>query len=474
MQIKRFEAQNMTEALRMIKKEFGSEAVILSATSLKKEKGIFGSLRKPGVEVTAAMDTHESESISIPMDVHKDQTGFENSGRKNSSLQSIYEGRKVINNKPDPKIRENDLLQNDAKEFFTLHHQMVSEGVQEEIASEIIEELKSTGFLKKNQEPKKINKNLIRVLEEIDVEVSPIKIEDGKQKTVAFVGPAGVGKTTTIAKLAAVQTFRMKKRVALITLDNYRIAGIEQLKVYAKIIGIPMEVASNSKEFKESLKKLRNKDLILIDTAGMSPRDEDEFNELKGVFDKIHPDEIHLLMSAATKDNDLINILKRFKLFSINRLIFTKLDETTSHGNILNQLIRTKIPVSYFTNGRQVPECIEEATLEKLVDLTINREMDGHLLSTPLEIIKDEKKEEKINAPHFRKFHIANKNSGVFHSPECKYAKRIKAGNKIVFESVLEAVNKKFKPCKLCSSDRVEKYNPLPEVVDEKKIDNYR
>jgi flagellar biosynthesis GTPase FlhF len=285
------------------------------------------------------------------------------------------------------------------------------------------------------------------------ITAGPLRIEPGKQKVVAFIGPTGVGKTTTIAKLAAIHAIKMKKQVALITLDNYRIGSIDQLKIYAKIIGIPIEVASTGKEFKECLNRLKDKDLILIDTAGMSQRNEYQFNELRIFFNKVRSVETHLLLSATTKEADLIDILARFKVFRINKLLFTKLDESTSYGNMLNQLIRSKIPVSYFTNGQQVPEDIEIATLEKLVDLITDQEKDVR---------------------HSSEAYVASKNSTFFHCFDCQLAKSIKQENIIVFERAIDALNKQLKPCGSCCPDKVEKQSLYSWDADKRKSGTYQ
>ena len=459
MQIKRFEAEDITTALRLVKQEFGSEAVILSARSLEKKRGAFWLMKKPGVEVTAAKDTSYPETEKTSSSKFRK---FENLGNKKSLIGSIRGGIKVLKNKPD------NIFQNHAKELADLKQQMLSQGVEENIARKLTEEVNRIASSKKLLKDEELKLCLIRILKERGITAGPVRIEPRKQKVVAFIGPTGVGKTTTIAKLAAIQAIKMRKRVALITLDNFRIGGVDQLKIYAKIIGIPIEVASTGKEFKECLNRLKDKDLILIDTAGMSQRNEYQFNELRMFFDKIRHVETHLLLSATTKENDLIDILARFKVFPISKLLFTKLDESTSYGNMLNQLIRSKIPISYFTNGQQVPEDIEIATLEKLVDLIINRhKMRKDSLSIP-EALNEEGREKVIPKSHSGEFYVANKNSDIFHHPDCKSAKKIYKENMLVFKSLSEVANKKLKPCKVCNPDR-EEYNLLSEAVDKRK-----
>jgi len=461
MQIKRFEAENMTEALRLVKQEFGSEAVILSARSLEKKGGVFWPVKRPGVEVTAANDTSCPEAKETPLNkvrkFYKNQSFqsyLEDSSKKKSPVSSLHgEANALKNRHNNHMVKRNHVPQNNARELFALHQRMLFQGIEENIALDLIEKINriisSENVLKNNE----LKSCLIHAFEKTGLRASPIKMEQGKQKIVAFVGPTGVGKTTTIAKLAAIQAIKMRKRVALITLDNYRIGSIDQLKIYAKIIGIPIEVASTGKEFKECLNRLKDKDLILIDTAGISQNNEHQFNELRIFFDKIRHIETHLLLSATTKENDLIDILARFKVFPISKLLFTKLDESTSYGNMLNQLIRSEIPVSYFTNGQQIPEDIEIATLEKLVDLITDQEKDGR---------------------HSSEAYVANKNSFFFHCFDCRLVKEIKQEDIIVFERAIDAVNKQLKPCGLCCPDKVEKQNLYFVDADKRKSGTYK
>ena len=384
MQIKRFEAENMAAALRLVKQEFGSEAVILSARSLEKKMGLF-SMKRPGVEVTAAKDTICPEAKETQLNkvrkLHQNQSVRSNLGdsnKKKSPVRSLYGKVNALKNvRNNYMVKKNHAPQNHARELFALYKRMSFQGVEENIAMDLIEKINRIASSENVLKNKEVKSYLIDAFKKTGLSASPIKIEQGKQKIVVFVGPSGVGKTTTVAKLAFAHALRMKDRVALITLDNYRIAAVEQLKIYAKIIGISIEVASTGKEFKKCLNRLKDKDLILIDTPGISQKDEYQFNELRNFFDKVRHIETHLLLSATTKENDLIDILARFKVFPISKLLFTKLDESTSYGNMLNPLIQSKIPVSYFTNGQQVPEDIEIATLNKLADLMTDREKGG-------------------------------------------------------------------------------------------------
>lgn len=399
MQIKRFEAQNMTEALKQIKQEFGPDAVILSAKSMKKERGLIGSLRKPSVEVTAAIDAYypeDTKEYSLyktgELDGYRSIMSGLNSVAPKRGLSNTFRGGiKSLRNRRNGVVKKAFGSSNNTKKLFTFYQQMLFHGIIEDLAWELIGELNKIVTPQVFIEKKEIMSCLASILREMGISTKKIKIQHGIQKIVALLGPSGVGKTTTLAKLAAAShSMQKKKRMALITLDNYRVAAIEQVKVYARIIGIPIEVASSNKELKRALKKLKDYDFILIDTPGLCQNDGYRIKWLKGLFDRIHPPvETHLLLSASTKDKDLRDILERVKIIPISRLIFTKLDESSTYGNILNQLARTKIPASYFTNGQQVPENIAPASINKLLGLIFGIKKDKEFWSGIPDTIED-------------------------------------------------------------------------------------
>ena len=198
-----------------------------------------------------------------------------------------------------------------------------------------------------------------------------LRMKKSGPRIMAIVGPTGVGKTTTIAKLAAMHALNRGASVAMITTDNFRVGAIEQLKTYAKIMDIPLEVAATSQELAKTLARHADKDLILIDTAGRSPKDAERLAELKG-FLECHPGiETYLCMSATTRARELDEIIATFGVLPITRFLFTKLDESESYGCIVNTHLKHKLPLSYFTTGQKVPEDIEVASARKLAALVV-------------------------------------------------------------------------------------------------------
>jgi flagellar biosynthesis protein FlhF len=196
----------------------------------------------------------------------------------------------------------------------------------------------------------------------------PIELTPGRAKVVALIGPTGVGKTTTIAKLAADFALLQGKRVALLTVDTYRIAAVEQLKTYSEIIGLPIGVAYGHAEVPAIISRYADYDLVLIDTAGRSQQHNLQIGELKSLLDTVDC-ESHLVLAAPTKEADMLDAARRFSAARVDRLIFSKLDETASYGTLLNVADKTGTPVSYVTTGQKVPEDLEAAESSKLAGL---------------------------------------------------------------------------------------------------------
>lgn len=198
-----------------------------------------------------------------------------------------------------------------------------------------------------------------------------LRLKKNAPRVIALVGPTGVGKTTTTAKLAAMYALNRGNKVALITMDIFRVGAVEQLKTYTRIMGIPLEVASTAKELEKAVERHAQYDLILIDTAGRSHKDSEKLEEMKGFLESTVQPDIFLCLSATTKDRELEEILNRFSVFPISKVVFTKLDECESVGCIVNLLLKANLQIAYFTTGQRVPEDIEVATSEKLAELIL-------------------------------------------------------------------------------------------------------
>ncbi|MBU5611503.1 flagellar biosynthesis protein FlhF [Geomonas azotofigens] len=198
-----------------------------------------------------------------------------------------------------------------------------------------------------------------------------LRIKKNGPRIVAVVGPTGVGKTTTIAKIAAMYALNRRVSVAMVTMDNFRVGAVEQLKTYAKIMDLPLEVAGNSQELSRALAVHSDKDLILIDTAGRSPKDADRLDELKGYLESQTGIDVYLCLSATTRSREIDEIIATFGTLPVTKLLFTKLDESRTFGCIVDTCLKHRIPLSYFSTGQKVPEDIEVATSRKLAAMVV-------------------------------------------------------------------------------------------------------
>jgi flagellar biosynthesis protein FlhF len=192
-----------------------------------------------------------------------------------------------------------------------------------------------------------------------------------KQNVIIFVGPTGVGKTTTLAKLAAKQTIMNKRSVAFITADTYRIAAVDQLKTYSEILDVPLTVIYEPNEVKDAIEKYSDKDYIFIDTAGRNHRNKELLKEVTSILEYVESPEIFLLLSLTTSYKNIEDIIKSYQFLDDYSLIFTKADETSCFGNILNAKFITSKPISYLTTGQSVPDDIEIADIDKIVNMFV-------------------------------------------------------------------------------------------------------
>ncbi len=368
MQIKTFEAKTMAEALTNVKNEMGPDAVIISTKNTRKGAGSFGLFGVPKVEVTAARGgtVKGKESLKPSGEL----TGID---VLNEQLNDIKELLLDMSRSRRPDHSETPV----SGGFKPIYTTMIQAGVSPKLAIKLVE--KSRNLLG-NREGKIAGTYLAKeALAKSIVDMIRVSSDlDGKGRPVAFVGPTGVGKTTTLAKLAAHYSMKLGKDVALITIDTYRIGAVEQLKIYADILKIPMAVASTPRDLSEKVKSFNDKDIILIDTAGGNQKDHSRISLLKDFFITNDIDvDLHLLASATTKASDLVDILDKFGELPISRYIISKLDESTRFGALLNIAAKYKVPYSYFTTGQKVPEDIESATPERVADLILGISSDN-------------------------------------------------------------------------------------------------
>lgn len=379
--IKKFQAPTETEAMLMAKEEMGSAAVIMNIKTIK-QRGLARLFKKDIVEVTAALeeriptdklptktiDLIAKEQILPELEVPKTNAIEE----KLDNLQNILES-KISNSEKDTDISEDDKKEEEnsvnLKFIQLVYRQLIENEVDEKYANQILGEIESS--LKKESN---VDSILAGIYQKIILKLGQpkaIEVDEKKGKIIFFVGPTGVGKTTTIAKLASYFKLEKKAKIALITSDTYRIAAVEQLRTYANILDVPLSVVYTLEEFNNYIKMFEGYDLILVDTAGRSHKNDEQCNEMfhlieDCVISEQLVKEVYLVLSAATKYKDLMKINQVYSHIKKYSIIFTKLDETTCLGNILNMKLATGVPLSYVTSGQAVPDDISIIDAQKI------------------------------------------------------------------------------------------------------------
>jgi flagellar biosynthesis protein FlhF len=250
--------------------------------------------------------------------------------------------------------------------MFRVFTDMIEADVDETIARGYIDRICANRNSHELSDPMLVKSRLAQMLEDEISVTGPIVANSEACRVVALVGPTGVGKTTTIAKLAANYRLRDKRRVGLITVDTYRVAAVEQLRTYADIIDLPMEVVATPREMREAVARMSHLDMVLMDTAGRSPRDEVRIQELKSMLAEAQADEVHLVLSSTASSKGLLAAAERFAEVGTTAVLLTKVDEATGLGHLISMLRTCRLPVSYLTDGQNVPDDIQTANRRQL------------------------------------------------------------------------------------------------------------
>ena len=258
------------------------------------------------------------------------------------------------------------------EDLFDYYMQLITNQVAEEVAADIVKTLQKQVRPEHLAQPEFMKEKLAEQLEKLIPTAGPItRTKAHGPHVVALIGPTGVGKTTTLAKLAATLKLREKHRVGLITLDTYRIAAVDQLKRYADIIGSPLRVANSGEELRDAVHAMRDCDFLLIDTAGRSPNDTMKLNELRGLLSVVEPDEVHLVLSSTASEACINLAVSRFSEVRVDKIIFTKIDEAAHVGVVLNVVRKVNKSLSYITTGQDVPDDIEVGRGRRLAQLIL-------------------------------------------------------------------------------------------------------
>lgn len=429
MVIRKFIATTEDEAVRLAKAELGEDVVIMNVKQIT-AKGLMKLFRKPSVELTAAVDDVKNEEKKPePLSDSTDTPDFsklqEAIQETNAVLAAEAEkeakkqaeatvkppaGKKNMSQKPKDIISESDMFQTERSSGSADKKDDIGERLSN--LQELLEKQMESARKEKSEKEEKekeekpyfdmIRKKLLdneveenyvnQILDDIEQSVSPnanldsilagvyqkivlkigephlIDAKSKKTQYIFFVGPTGVGKTTTIAKIAATLKLTKKSKLALITSDTYRIAAVEQLRTYANILGLPLQVVYAPEDMEKARDELRDYDLVFVDTAGRSHNNDEQREDIGKLFDSVKEDqrEVYLVLSATTKYKDLVKIATTYAEMTKYSLIFTKLDETDTIGNIFNIRMLTGAPLSYCTYGQNVPDDIGRTNAQNI------------------------------------------------------------------------------------------------------------
>jgi flagellar biosynthesis protein FlhF len=368
MRIKKFTASHAQEAIRRVKQEMGSDAVIIRTRTLQQPADGSGDTRKL-VEVTAAVDYDPNyegggeNAVIFPANVEEKWERLTTEVRELRELLWAFQAQVGLS----PEIHFNEPLRD--RYGFLKRIGLNEDAIKRFLAVPGNEDTSKGSQLSKAQN---IRQCLLDVVNAIPVTGERCQSR-GEQRIRSFIGPTGAGKTTTLAKLAALSAVRRKKKVALLTLDTFRIAAVAQLETYARIMSLPMEVVHTKDDIIHGIHKYRDCDLILIDTTGRSPNSGDEIAEMGAFFDMGERIHHYLVLPATARYGYLTHAEKQFGILPIGSYIFTKLDEVEDTSDMINFLLMKQQPLSYVTTGQQVPEDIASPTKRTLASMVLNK-----------------------------------------------------------------------------------------------------
>lgn len=365
MRIKRFLAASLHDAKEQIVSELGVDAVVLSSRQVRRP-GVLGWLGFSQVEVTAAVDppvlSTPAAYASAPQVAAVPEAPWE------SLQQDLMETKQILATmSKNLRTAQGQPIYPEVVAAYSRRLQAI--GLTEELVAAVCEEL--TAQLTAEE------MNLQHVVEQLGINLLTSRLvayserHCPKPRVVCLIGPTGVGKTTTIAKLAANAVLNHKQRVALVTFDTYRIAAVDQLRTYGDILGAPVEVVLTPGEMRQAIEKLQGYDVIFVDSVGRSQQNRMQLSELKAFLDSIKADEVLLTLSSTTQYEIMQEIVENYQPAKPTALVFTKLDETRRLGAIMNLLLATGLPVAFLTNGQDVPDDLLQPNLEALVQLLL-------------------------------------------------------------------------------------------------------
>ncbi len=378
---KTYRARTLTEALTKMKLDLGPNAILLDQKEVK-PKGIFALFKDPQIEVHGAIsDKPNTSSYSRLFNVSKSQDSTQLRQKSNSDSNSsliqkeLAEIKEQLANLTMGKIKTDKDKSQKEYENLTLNRFreiMKENDIGDDIIGKILEAIEKEIDVSLIDDDRVIKEKIKRKMMDLVDTTGAINIEGKQARVFVLVGPTGMGKTTSLVKIAANYKLKQQKEIEIISLDNYRIGASEQLKAYADIMQSPFKKVANKKELRDAVKKSKA-NLILIDTAGRSPQDDMSISMLDDYIKELnlHYVDIFLVMSANIKNRDMLEISKKYSQINYKYLLFTKIDETLSTGALFDAAYRIKKPISFITFGQDVPKDIDIASPENIIKFAL-------------------------------------------------------------------------------------------------------
>lgn len=411
MDVKTFRASSLKEALHLVRQSLGPEATVVSTE--KRPTGLWGRLiGRHDVEVTAVSAGRLGVTAPTQQEVREQEVAVNSPSLQTDMPQSLGPESSPAGNAPNrigqsidlderanfeqamlgrdsyrerfrqyaaqeqtASLLEEMIQQHEQSRssrlpssLFRLFTELIDADVEDRFARELVEELQRNSTPAELSRSDLLRERAVSSLTQRIAVTEPMETNVSGRRVVALIGPTGVGKTTTIAKLAANLRLRDKRRVGLITVDTYRIAAVDQLRAYADIIDLPMEVVTTPREMRSAVATLSDMDIVLIDTAGRSPHDEIQIQELKAMLSEARADEVHLVLSSVSNARHMTRLVHQFGAVGPTSLLITKLDEAVTYGHLLPLLCNGGLPVSYTTHGQNVPDDIQPADPQRVVE----------------------------------------------------------------------------------------------------------
>ncbi len=454
MQIKRFEARNMSEALKMIKKEFGEEAVILSARNNRPGRSIFSRSRKKGVVVTAAID-QQAGGVHL-----QDQT---NDAADKTATTDQKEQGDLVQSPASRIIRQFKPITPTGQRIWQLksaagrgchpesagnllYQKLMDQGVDEKLARQWGQQ--SDKLMDSSLAPgQQLQRTLVQLLAAQGLVVTMAASRRRKKAgLVVMVGPAGSGKTTMVAKLAVSHILKGTGTCAMISLDDRRIGGAYELEAFGRAAGIRVLKAYDGRQLDKGLAQVESSQYVYVDTPALRASDSRAVSEMRRMLAKLPAAKIYLALRATASQDVIDKWIEDYRPLGIEAVVLTHIDECKRIGHIVNSLVRQRLPVVLLSNGPAVPEDFVPADAQAV----------ARLLLFPDHGRQEQDKEPQAGSKNDQSGqYVANCNSDIFHRCDCKAVKRINQDNMVFFNDQFDALGQGFKPCRMCCAELV-------------------